>query len=74
MGLGDKKAHGVDGLPAQYLKKIGTQKAYKLFCDWTNLRLTEEENLIMSTARLIFLSKTKKEIIEDPSEYRCIAI
>ena len=46
-GMSDKKAHGCDGLPICYLKKVGIQKAYKLFCDWTQLRLPEEQNRIL---------------------------
>ena len=72
--LNDKKAHGIDGLPLNYFKKIGIQRSYKMFCDWSTLKLSKRENDLLSTARVVFLSKTNKEIISDHSEYRCLAI
>ena len=36
--------------------------------------MTETENRIYSTARVVFLSKNKKEIIDDHKDYRCLAI
>ena len=72
--INDKKAHGIDGMPVNYLRNIGDQKSFKFFCDWTTGKLSDHENKILSIARVVFLSKTKKEIIKDHSEYRCLAI
>ena len=72
--MNDKKAHGMDGIPISLLKRLGRQAAFRVFSDWTNKRLTKRENDIMSTAHVIFLSKNKKEIIDDHKDYRCLAV
>ena len=72
--LNDKKAHGVDALPIVYLKRLGIQEAYRVFSLWTNKRLTKEENNYFSTARLVFLSKTKSETISSHKDYRCLEV
>ena len=36
--------------------------------------MTERENALFSTARLVFLSKSNKEIVKDHKEYRCLAV
>ena len=56
--LPDKKAQGIDGLPASALRKLGYIEAYKEFSKWTSLRLDKKENDVMTTARVVFLSKT----------------
>ena len=61
-------------MPISYLKKIGVAEGFKVFCDWTKLRLNDQDNKLLSTARLVFLSKTNKEIIKDHTEYRCLAV
>ena len=45
-----------------------------MFCQWTNRRLNESDNNLVSTARLVFLSKTNKETIENHKQYRCLAV
>ena len=40
--LNDKKAHGVDGLPVTFLKRIGYNKAFHLFSQWTQLKLDKQ--------------------------------
>ena len=72
--LNDKKAHGVDALPIKFLKRLGIQEAYRVFSLWTNKRLSKEENDYFSTARLVFLSKIKKETVSSHKEYRCLAV
>ena len=72
--LKDKKAHGLDGMPISYLRKLGTQEAFRFFCKWTSKQLSEKDNLIFSTARLTFLSKNKKETVQAHNQYRCLAI
>ena len=72
--LNDKKSFGCDSLPTSYLKRLGYQHAFKLFSLWTSKQMTETENALFSTARLVFLSKSNKEIIKDHKEYRCLAV
>ena len=38
--LNDKKAHGLDGMPISYLKKIGVHEAFKIFSSWTTKRMS----------------------------------
>ena len=72
--LNDKKSQGVDGLPVCALRKISYVEAYKYFSQWVSLQLNEETNNIVSTARLVFLSKTKSEIAKSHKDYRCLAV
>ena len=72
--MSDKKAHGVDGLPISLLRKIGYQKTYHLFCQWTNKKLNEEENNLLSTARMVFLSKNNQSIAYSHKDYRVLAV
>ena len=72
--MNDKKALGLDGVPIKLLKRLGRQKAFQVFSNWSNLRLKKKDNEIMSSARVIFLSKTKKEVVEDHKDYRCLAV
>ena len=72
--MNDKKAHGVDGIPLRLLKRLGRQSAFRLFSQWTNKRMKDTDNELMSTARVVFLSKNKKEIIDNHKDYRCLAV
>ena len=72
--MNDKKAHGVDGIPLRLLKRLGRQPAFRLFSQWTNKRMKDTDNELMSTARVVFLSKNKKEIIDNHKDYRCLAV
>ena len=72
--INDKKAHGLDGMPVLALKRIGETKAFYNFSQWINLRLSKEDNTLVSTAKVVFLSKVKKEIVTSHSEYRILAV
>ena len=72
--MNDKKAFGVDALPIKLLKRIGRISAYRMFCNWTTKKLDEKTNNILTTARLVFLSKTKSEVVNNHSAYRCLSI
>ena len=72
--LPDTKAQGIDGLPANALRRLGYTYAYKEFSQWTSLRMSKQVNDLMSTARVVFLSKTSQEVVDSHKSYRCISI
>ena len=43
---------------------MGYLNAFKEFSDWTNRRLSDDDNILLSTAKLVFLSKTKNEVFQ----------
>ena len=53
---------------------MGYLNAFREFSNWTNKRLSDDDNILMSTAKLVFLSKTKSEIVTDHKDYRCLAV
>jgi len=72
--LNDKKAIAVDGLTVKFFKRIGLGSAYQMFLRWCGNNHDEETMRLLSTARMVFLSKTNSEIINNQNEYRTLAI
>ena len=55
-------------------KRMGPRDSFKVFSQWTNKKLSKTLNEKISTAKLIFLSKTGSEIAKSHKDYRCIAV
>ena len=72
--MNDKKGQGCDGMPVKLLTKIGYQHAFQFFSQWTNKRLVGQMNNYWSTAKVVFLSKTKSEIVNSHSDYRALSV
>ena len=50
---------------------MGAENAYRQFCQWTSKR---EHDPIWSTAKVVFLSKTKNEIVNSHKDYRPLSV
>ena len=64
----------MDGLTVKCLRRMGYKMAFPLFNKWINGSLDKYDLTLLSTARLIMLSKIKNQITVELDDIRYIAV
>ena len=69
--MGNGKATGLDGIPVEVYKRVGTCQLllYELLC-----KIWDTEEVTIEFARASFVMLHKKGSTNDPTKYRCIGL